>query len=121
MESMLDEDLSCMKGDLTNVGSMDEYHQALDMLKKIDAPVKLVIAGNHDRTLDKEWMKRNPFNLDLSLDERKAVWQQATDLWFAKDGRAVREGVQMLEEGTHLIRLENGAQLRVRMALEKQL
>jgi len=104
-----------MKGDLTNVGSMDEYHQALDMLKKIDAPVKLVIAGNHDRTLDKEWMKRNPFNLDLSLDERKAVWQQATDLWFAKDGRAVREGVQMLEEGTHLIHLKNGAQLRVLM------
>jgi len=94
-------------------GSIDQYHRTLDMLSKIDAPVKLVIAGNHDRTLDKEWLKKNPHNLDLTMDERKALWQEATDLWFSKDGRAVREGIQMLDEGVHTIRLKNGARLTV--------
>jgi len=88
------------------------------MLSRIDAPVKLVIAGNHDLSLDKEWLKKNPNDrLDMTLDERKALWQEATDLWYSEDGRAMKEGVQMLDEGVHTIPLKNGAQLTVKLEL----
>jgi len=84
------------------------------MLAKINAPVKLVIAGNHDLSLDKEWLKKNPNNrLDMTLEGRKALWQEATDLWFGEDGRAVKEGIRMLDEGVHTVPLKNGAQLTV--------
>ena len=46
-------------GDLSIIGLPSEYHKTLDMLASIDAPVKLIIAGNHDRTLDKTWMKNH--------------------------------------------------------------
>jgi len=98
---------------MTMRGGMNEYHKTLDMLAKIDAPVKIVIAGNHDRTLDKVWLKENPHSLDLSLEERKALWSEATAFWFDKDGRAKKEGVTMLEEGIHTINLQNGASLKV--------
>ncbi|GAB7337279.1 hypothetical protein MBLNU457_g2645t1 [Dothideomycetes sp. NU457] len=100
-------------GDMTMRGGMNEYNKTLDMLAKIDAPVKIVIAGNHDRTLDKDWLKENPKNLDLSLEERKAIWKEATDFWFDKNGRAKQEGVTMLEEGVHTINLKNGASLKL--------
>lgn len=39
-------------GDLTRTGMIDEYRVTLDMLKAADAELKIVIAGNHDLTLD---------------------------------------------------------------------
>ena len=43
-------DLLIHCGDLTQTGLMSEYLETLDMLQAIDAPVKLVIAGNHVST-----------------------------------------------------------------------
>lgn len=42
-------------GDLTNVGGSSSFKIALKMLGAIDAVKKLVIAGNHDLDLDKEY------------------------------------------------------------------
>jgi predicted phosphodiesterase len=43
-------------GDLTQVGGLSMYKKALKMLGSIDAELKLVIAGNHDISLDgKYW------------------------------------------------------------------
>ena len=39
-------------GDLTMLGRMQEYQTTFDMIKDIDAELKLVIAGNHDISLD---------------------------------------------------------------------
>ncbi|KAK4552828.1 hypothetical protein LTR86_010162 [Recurvomyces mirabilis] len=105
-------------GDLTHTGQEDQYNQALDMLKEIQAPIKLVIAGNHDLTLDKEFML-NRQNLDGRLGERMtaekatAAWQKARDLWTAPDGRAKQEGITFLDEGLHQIPLPNGARLHL--------
>ena len=38
--------------DLTQVGDMSAYKKALRMLGSFDAELKLVIAGNHDISLD---------------------------------------------------------------------
>jgi len=92
-------------------GLTSEYHKTLDMLASIDAPIKLIIAGNHDRTLDKTWM-RNHERL-LWGKKWEETYDEAREMWFGKEGRAVREGVRMLEEGIHEVEVGNGAVLKV--------
>jgi Icc-related predicted phosphoesterase len=98
-------------GDLTMEGLTSEYNKTLDMLASIDAPVKLMIAGNHDRTLDKTWMK----NHEKLLWGKKweEAYEEAREMWFGKEGRAMKEGVRMLEEGVHEIEVGNGGVLKV--------
>ncbi|KAK5122210.1 hypothetical protein LTR85_004120 [Meristemomyces frigidus] len=45
-------DILIHAGDLTNQGSYSELKKALTWLEKADFPVKVVIAGNHDLSLD---------------------------------------------------------------------
>src|SRR5690242_16572388 len=42
-------------GDLTNQGSLSELRKAIDWLEKADFEVKIVVAGNHDVTLDEDF------------------------------------------------------------------
>lgn len=108
-------DLLIHCGDLTMTGQMSEYHKTLDMLRTIDAPVKLVIAGNHDLSLDRDFVhghrERDPQGRQpkLSEAEAEARWREARDLWTSPTGRAKQEGVTFLEEGVHVIDLANGA------------
>jgi hypothetical protein len=92
-------------------GLASEYRKTLDMLASIDAPVKLIIAGNHDRTLDKTWSKNHEkFFWGKRWED---VYEEAREMWFGTEGRAVKEGVRMLEEGVHEIEVGNGAVLKV--------
>jgi predicted MPP superfamily phosphohydrolase len=98
-------------GDLTMEGLASEYNKTLDMLASIDAPVKLIIAGNHDRTLDKTWAKNHEkFFWGKKWED---VYEEAREMWFGAEGRAVKEGVRMLEEGVHEVKLGNGGVLKV--------
>ncbi|KAL9608716.1 MAG: hypothetical protein Q9167_006482 [Letrouitia subvulpina] len=45
-------DVAIHCGDLTEESKLEEYECSLRLLKNINAPLKLVIAGNHDYTLD---------------------------------------------------------------------
>jgi 3',5'-cyclic AMP phosphodiesterase CpdA len=45
-------DVAIHCGDLTEESKLDEFRATLRFLKRLDAPLKLVIAGNHDFTLD---------------------------------------------------------------------
>ncbi|KAL1585687.1 hypothetical protein WHR41_05957 [Cladosporium halotolerans] len=109
-------DLLIHCGDLTMTGQQDEYHRTLDMLSEISAPVKLVIAGNHDLSLDRDFVsshrthdpqRRQPPS--MSEEDADARVNAARDLWTAPDGRAKQEGVTYLDEGLHTIPLPNGA------------
>ncbi|GAB7352841.1 hypothetical protein MBLNU459_g3450t1 [Dothideomycetes sp. NU459] len=93
-------------GDMTMTGLMPEYHTTLDTLRAIDAPLKLVIAGNHDRTLDRHWMNTHEHI-------QKNEYGEARELWTGVEGRARREGVTFLDEGIHSFVLRNGARLKV--------
>ncbi|KAF7868554.1 hypothetical protein EAF04_005085 [Stromatinia cepivora] len=100
-------------GDLTRVGGLSEYRGALQMLKQIPAKLKLVIAGNHDCTLDKAWVLR-------SLGPEYTAEEEEEDLGECAEGNAIMRGelakeagVTYLEEGLHDYVLENGAALRV--------
>jgi 3',5'-cyclic AMP phosphodiesterase CpdA len=45
-------DVAIHCGDLTDESKLDEFRQSVQLLERINAPPKLVIAGNHDFTLD---------------------------------------------------------------------
>lgn len=46
-------------GDLTMCGGLSAYKKSLKMLGSIDAESKIVIAGNHDLSLDGEYWQAN--------------------------------------------------------------
>ncbi|KAF2724093.1 hypothetical protein K431DRAFT_282361 [Polychaeton citri CBS 116435] len=107
-------DLLIHCGDLTVTGQMDEYHATLDMLKHIDAPTKLVIPGNHDLSLDRDYVFGHPrIYAHRNELEAQALWDEAREIWTAPLGRARQEGVTFLDEGMHSIPLANGAKVNV--------
>ncbi|KAF9044976.1 Metallo-dependent phosphatase-like protein, partial [Panaeolus papilionaceus] len=46
-------------GDLTNTGSLKDWEKTLEWLCAAECGVKIIIAGNHDVTLDEEWYDMN--------------------------------------------------------------
>lgn len=48
-------DILIHAGDLTNQGSSTELHKALAWLRKADFAIKIVVAGNHDLSLDQQF------------------------------------------------------------------
>lgn len=97
-------------GDLTMIGHIDEYKQTLDMLEEIDADLKLVIAGNHDISLDEAYYKRMGAHMQGKRYDADMP-RQARELWTG--ARAKKAGVTYLDEGTHTFTLPNGARLSV--------
>ncbi|TGO43614.1 hypothetical protein BOTNAR_1716g00010 [Botryotinia narcissicola] len=77
------------------------------MLSNFDAELKLVIAGNHDLELDKEWCKAH-------LEEDEDYLDGHARAMEVMKGALVKEaGVTYLEEGTHTFNLESGATFKI--------
>lgn len=100
-------------GDLTTESKLSEYHSTIQLLKDLNAPLKLVIAGNHDFTLDTPVYRQklagvphiNPGHIRKGYGdygEAKALFAKARDA-----------GIVFLDEGTHHFVLDNGASLTV--------
>lgn len=89
-------------GDLTHCGGASSYKKALKLLGSFDAELKLVIAGNHDLDLDKDYWKTHLEEDDEEEDHSRAVDVMTGPL-------AAQPGVQFLPEGTHMFTLSNGA------------
>ena len=98
-------------GDLTMIGHLSEYEKTLDMLESIDAGLKLVIAGNHDVSLDEVYYRRKGRHMHGSSGYSEDLPTRAREMWLGE--RAKSAGVTYLEEGTHSFTLKNGAKLRV--------
>ena len=98
-------------GDLTMVGHLHEYEITLDMLQGIKAHLKLVIAGNHDITLDEKYYERKGQYMHRWHGYDMDLPRHAKEMWTGE--RARKAGVTYLEEGTHTFQLSNGARLRV--------
>ncbi|KAF2830169.1 Metallo-dependent phosphatase [Ophiobolus disseminans] len=98
-------------GDLTMIGHLHEYEKTVSMLESIEADLKLVIAGNHDISLDETfYQRRGPFMHNRNgYDEDMPA--KAREMWLGE--RAKLAGVTYLEEGTYAFTLKNGAKLRV--------
>jgi hypothetical protein len=93
-------------GDLTEDGSPASLRKALRALGKATAELKLVIAGNHDISLD------NSYYLSEGGSEKEC--SEACALTSSKqDSEASRNGVTFLKEGTHTFTLRSGATFAV--------
>lgn len=91
-------------GDLTQVGGLASLKRAIADIKTIDAPLKLVIASNHDLDLDEVWVRRNMKD-DADLDEHR----ECVDFMIAQK----EFGIHYLGEGVHEFEVGDGRKLRV--------
>lgn len=109
-------DVAIHCGDLTEESKLDEFRLSLDTMLGIQAPLKLIIAGNHD------------FSMDIPVLENKLADNTTTeDAELVKctygnfgEARALFEtgavkaaGVIFLDEGNYTFDLANGASLSV--------
>lgn len=129
-------DVAIHCGDLTLMSRVKEYQTTFDVMRSIDAPLKLVIPGNHDCSMDVEfWEKdvRAPSSLshsyrvdDAHLEKPKLarrsylpedmmarLLRQPHETYEVVE-QARQDGIHVLtEEGTYHFVLTNGAQLTV--------
>ncbi|KAI0133554.1 Metallo-dependent phosphatase-like protein [Xylariales sp. AK1849] len=101
-------------GDLTEESKIDEFRTTINLLRQLPAPLKLVISGNHDLTLDEPTFKQRileatqPIEPDLvekdfgGFGEARRLFDEAKDA-----------GIVFLDEGNYEFPLKNGALLRV--------
>ncbi|KAK2842916.1 hypothetical protein FQN49_005988, partial [Arthroderma sp. PD_2] len=103
-------DVALHCGDLTERSQLDEFRSAIKLLKEVNAPIKLAIAGNHDFTLDiplyKQRVDETPPERREKLKKEYGDFGEARKLFEAA-------GIILLDEGTHHFRLENGASLSI--------
>lgn len=134
-------DVLIHSGDLTKVGYTVEHQETVSMLKAADAELKLVIAGNHDITLDEEYFtsygyRRHRKSLRLGhtetplieaehalmqqirtaagpppLEAMQAYVRQSQELYTNQSARDA--GIRFLDEGVHTFVLSTGAKLTV--------
>ncbi|KAK3064524.1 hypothetical protein LTS18_006460, partial [Coniosporium uncinatum] len=89
------------------IGGLSAYERAFQALKDADAEFKLIIAGNHDVSLDAEWWARNLVEGEDDPEEP----QQALELF--RSHNAKEAGLRYLEEGTHTFELKSGVRFTV--------
>lgn len=99
-------------GDMTRGSELHEYEASIRLLKRINAPTKLVIAGNHDVTLDLPFYRKELAYLqhdeDIAMAKRKYGHLGEARKLFDQEA-----GIFLLDEGNHSFVLANGALLKV--------
>ena len=101
-------------GDLTEESKLEEYRTSIRLLKDIHAPLKLVIAGNYDFTVDIPSFKKKVAEARPPLDpnlfrEVHGDYGEARQIF--KEAKAT--GIVFLDEGDHQFILDNQALLTV--------
>ncbi|RAH77029.1 Metallo-dependent phosphatase [Aspergillus japonicus CBS 114.51] len=107
-------------GDLTDCSYLTEFQTTIQQLQRLDAPLKLVIPGNHDFTLDTPTFQQkvNASGLDANEHDRRLVRQVYGDYEEVRrklftDDLQQSSGITLLDEGIHVFTLANGARLTV--------
>ena len=107
-------DVAVHCGDLTEGSKLEEFRAAIRLLRDMNAPLKLAIAGNHDFTMDIPAFEKivteatPPLDPELVAKEYGVPGQARQLFEEARDA-----GIVFLEEGTHQFTLANGALLTV--------
>ncbi|KAI1635787.1 ser/Thr protein phosphatase family protein [Biscogniauxia mediterranea] len=105
-------DVAIHCGDLTEESKLDEYQKSLQLLQDVNAPLKLVIAGNHDFTLDEPAFRAKVAEAIFAL-EPELVEREYGGYGEARQLMDQTTGITFLDEGTHHFVLDNGAHLTV--------
>lgn len=98
-------------GDLTMNGKLEQNKAALELIKGINAELKIVIPGNHDLTLDRGYYHKHgqlhgprPVYEDGTLDEIEELYTGES---------AKQAGIVYMVEGTRTFCLKNGVKFTV--------
>lgn len=108
-------DVAVHCGDLTIRSDVKEYQATFDMMREVDAPLKLVMPGNHDCSMDvgfweKECARRGQY---LPPEALERLRQQPRETYEVVE-KARQDGIHVLvAEGTYRFVLANGARLTV--------
>lgn len=136
LPTSLPADVAIHCGDLTQISTLTEYEETLSILKNlVNIPLKLVIAGNHDFSLQHdddavnyngyEFMtkpattsKNNNNNADKEKKGKSLVTRDQMELkqireLFVSEEARMEHGIHFLDEGRHQFPLMNGAFLEV--------
>ncbi|KAH8432461.1 metallophosphatase domain-containing protein [Aspergillus melleus] len=107
-------DVAIHCGDLTTDSTLAEFRSSIALLSSLNAPLKLVIAGNHDFTLDTPAFQRKLAKARLPLD-KALVGEKYGDFGYARSlfEDETDNGIIFLDQGTHHFALANGASLTV--------
>lgn len=110
-------DVAIHCGDLTTNSKLSEFKSAIELLSKLDAPLKLVIAGDHDFTLDAPTFEIVQAELENTMDSTGFRFM-SHEYGTIGDSRklfeeATENGIMLLDQGTHHFVLDNGASLTV--------
>lgn len=97
-------------GDLTMTGGVAEYEVMLNVFRKAEAEVKIVIAGNHDITLDEDFYNQSG-KMIYHRNEPQDL-EKVREMWTGN--HAKEAGIIYLEEGIRTFTLHNGATFTVR-------
>ena len=103
-------DVAIHCGDLTKGSGVKEFETTFNLMREIDAPLKLVIAGNHDMALDTAFWETYVQWMEGGQKARKAEYPAKA---YEVVERARQDGIHLLDEGTYHFVLHNGAKLSV--------
>ena len=98
-------------GDLTMNGRDAEHENAIKLINSIDADLKIVIPGNHDITLDREYYIEYPNLHAAGTPYSEATLEYIYNLYNSP--RARQAGIRYLVEGVATFKLKNGANFNV--------
>lgn len=107
-------DVAIHCGDLTEESKLKEFQASIRLLRDMNAPFKLLIAGNHDFTMDTPAFQKKIADAKPTLDAnlvRKVYGDYGQARQILEDARDA--GIIVLDEGNHQFDLENGARLTV--------
>ena len=90
-------------------GRVSEYQQMLNAFREADVELKLVIAGNHDITLDESFYKT--IGESLFHTQKPEDLGKVREIWTGWEAK--QAGIMYLDEGTRTFQLKNGAQFTV--------
>ncbi|KAM0469854.1 hypothetical protein ACHAPX_010239 [Trichoderma viride] len=109
-------DVAIHCGDLTQHSKLDEFRAGLSQMDTINAPLKLIIAGNHDFALDIPVFRQKISEASrLQALDDALVKKEYGDYGAARElmNEAKDKGIIFLDEGSHRFCLQNGALFKV--------
>jgi Icc-related predicted phosphoesterase len=96
-------------GDLTMTGKIYQHHKALELIKGVDAEIKIVIPGNHDMSLHREYCRGNPIPYCPKYDDDQLLL--IDQMYTGPEAKAA--GIEYMVEGIRTFQLKSGAKLTV--------
>ncbi|KAJ7931276.1 Metallo-dependent phosphatase-like protein, partial [Mycena leptocephala] len=111
--SVPDGDVLLHSGDLTQRGTLKELKSTMEWLYSLPHPVKIIIAGNHDSNIHREWYEANWEGLFLHRSSDGPESAEAV-LGLLKGPQAVAANVVYLEDEEYKFKVrENGKEWSV--------